>query len=48
VGVEDAWEEEKLEARKMLENSSNGLHYWRVGGCGQGLGAGKTRSQKNA
>jgi len=26
----------------------NGLRYLRVGGRGQGLGAGKTQSQKNA
>jgi hypothetical protein len=48
VGVVVAWEEEKLEAREMLENSYNGLRYLRVGGRGQCLGAGKTRSQKNA
>jgi len=27
---------------------ANGLRYLRVGGRGQGLGAGKTRSQENA
>jgi len=30
------------------QTPANGLRYLRVGGCGQGLGAGKARSQKNA
>jgi len=31
-----------------LDLLPNGLRYWRVGGRGQCLKAGKTRSQKNA
>jgi hypothetical protein len=32
----------------ILHERANGLRYLRVGGRGQCLGAGKTRSQKNA
>jgi len=32
----------------MLNELANGLRYLRVGGRGQGLGAGKTRSVENA
>ena len=31
-----------------MKKQANGLRYLRVGGRGQGLGAGKTRNQKNA
>jgi len=32
----------------IFSEAPNGVRYLRVGGRGQGLGAGKTRSQKNA
>jgi hypothetical protein len=35
-------------SRKLGRRTPNGLRYLRVGGRGQCLGAGKTRSQKNA